>query len=64
LTPTGPEARWPIPTREGQRNDLSTIQRLAWPFAIATSVMAMLFLGFGVINGAGRFVGAILNATF
>ena len=64
LAPIGPEARWPIPTREGQRNDLSTMQRLAWPFAIATSVMALLFLGFGVANGAGKFIGTILNRTF
>jgi len=64
LSPIGPEARWPIPTREGQRNDLSTLQRLAWPFAIATLVMAILFLGFGVVNGAGEFIGTVLNRTF
>jgi DNA-binding CsgD family transcriptional regulator len=64
LAPIGPEARWPIPTREGQRNDLSTMQRLAWPFAIATSVMAILFLGFGVVNGAGKFIATVLNRAF
>jgi len=61
LDPIGSGARLPLPVREGQRNDLSTIQRLAWPFAIATLVMAILFLGFGVVNGAGRFIGTILN---
>jgi len=64
LTLIGRQARWPIPMREGQRNDLSTIQRLAWPFAIATLAMAILFLGFGVVNGAGKFIGTILNHSF
>jgi len=64
LAPIGTDARWPIPTREGQRNDLSTMQRLAWPFAIATAVMATLFLGFGVVNGAGRFIGTLLARPF
>lgn len=64
LSPIGSGARWPLPTREGQRNDLSTIQRLAWPFAIALFVMAILFLGFGVANGAGRFIGTILSRAF
>ena len=64
LSPIGSGARWPLPAREGQRNDLSTIQRLAWPFAIAMFVMAILFLGFGVVNGAGRFIGTILNRAF
>lgn len=64
VSPIGPGAQWPLPIREGQRNDLSTIQRLVWPFAIALFVMAMLFLGFGVANGAGRFIGTILNRAF
>jgi DNA-binding CsgD family transcriptional regulator len=64
LSPTGSGTLWPLPIREGQRNDLSTIQRLAWPFAIAMFVMAILFLGFGVANGAGRFVGMILHRLF
>ena len=40
------------------------MQRLAWPFAIATAVMATLFLGFGVVNGAGRFIGTLLARPF
>ena len=64
LSPAGSGVRLPLPIRKGQRNDLNTIQRLVWPFAIAMFVMAILFLGFGVVNGAGRFVGTILNHAF